>query len=367
MVLMSLRALMVIALVLALPGCRSMSPPRVQTFSAQWVKTSAPEYPGKQDDLFFVDPDHGVYVNGAGDIFRTSDGATTWVKVLSWPGTYWRAVGLIDERHGFWGNIGTDYFPNVTDETPLYRTSIGSDAPQPVVTQGPQVKGICAIDVLKTKFINAGVLEDRVIIHAAGRVGGPAWLLRSLDGGEHFKTIDLSAQLAMVTDVKFFSERVGFVVGATDSDLEQSHALILKTTDGGLQWQRVYESTRTLEMIWKVAFATPQVGYATIMHYDPNRAAQLVAKTTDGGRTWLELPLTSNAKAREFGVAFATPDIGWVGTAQTGFQTLDGGRTWAPVNFGRSVNKIRVVPSGGGFVAYAIGSTVYKLDARPSP
>lgn len=345
-------------------GCASV-PVVTPATLGPWVQTSAPAFKGKQDDLHFVDSEHGVYVNGAGQVFRTSTGGAQWEKVLEQAGTFWRTVGFVDEQNGFLGNIGTDYFPGVTDATPLYRTRDGGRTVTPVDTGGPAVKGLCAIDVAKVKVINSGVLEERTLVHAAGRVGGPAWLIRSLDGGQNWQTIDLNHDLAMITDVKFFSPSVGFVVGGSNADVEQSHAVILKTVDGGAHWQRVYESTRPFELVWKVVFPTAEVGFATVMHYDEKRVEQVVAKTVDGGEHWVEVPLVRDAAAREFGVGFATAQTGWVGTAVGGFQTTDGGLTWAPVKFGTHVNKVRIVRGeGAGFVAYAIGKEVYKLDAR---
>ena len=99
----------------------------------------------------------------------------------------------------------------------------------PVATGGSPAKGLCAIDVTKVKVINSGALEERTQMHAAGRVGGPAWLIRSLDGGETWQTLDLNHELAMFTDVKFFSPSAGFVVGGSNADVEESHAVILKT------------------------------------------------------------------------------------------------------------------------------------------
>jgi hypothetical protein len=58
---------------------------------------------------------------------------------------------------GFAGNIGTNYFPNVTDTTPLYETSDGGDTWKPVAGVTEQmIKGICAIEIVKKPFINAG-------------------------------------------------------------------------------------------------------------------------------------------------------------------------------------------------------------------
>ena len=119
-------------------------------------------------------------------------------------------------------------------------------------------------------------------------------------------------------------------------------------------------------MAWKQSFPSREVGYVTIMNYNEDAAvtARVVAKTSDGARTWQELPLDSDHAQQEFGVAFASEQIGWVGAMKGGYETVDGGKTWKRVAMGRAVNKIRVVPTEDGFVGYAIGSSVFKLDAR---
>jgi photosystem II stability/assembly factor-like uncharacterized protein len=341
-----------------------------------WKKLDTVPYKGKQDDIFFVDPDVGYYANGAGLLYKTTDGGAHWTRKVSKPGTYFRALGFLDAQNGFAGNIGTDYFPGVTDTTPLYQTHDGGDTwtPAPGLEA---VKGLCAIDVLRVPFINAGKLDKRTIVHAAGRVGGPAWLATSLDGGTTWKTKDMRAQAGMILDVKFLDASTGFLCAATDPDVEKAHALILKTTDGGETWMKKYESSRPYEDVWKCSFPSAKVGYATIQSYDEEAAAtdagapdpnarrpRYVAKTTDGGETWTELPLTDDAKVREFGIGFADENTGWVGAVPGGFQTTDGGKTWTAADIGKATNKIRVLhtPSGGA-VAYAIGFDVYKLVA----
>jgi photosystem II stability/assembly factor-like uncharacterized protein len=334
-----------------------------------WERLDTPPYKGKQDDIFFIDADVGWYVNGAGRIYRTGDGGRTWIESLSRPGTYFRAIGFLDARHGFAGNLGPDYFPGVTDFTPLYETHDGGVtwAPAPGVPL-PRGAGVCAIDIVSDAFINAGQLDHRKVVHVGGRVGGPAYLLRSVDGGRTWRTIDLNPHAAMVLDVKFFDASTGIVVAASDREAEQSHALVLRTTDGGASWQRVYQSERRFEIAWKTSFPTREVGYVTVQSYDPDPASirRVVAKTTDGGQTWHELPLVDDHEQREFGVGFLSPAIGWVGALKGGYQTEDGGRSWTHVEMGRAVNKIRLAPAQRGFVGYAIGLDVYKLRAEPA-
>jgi photosystem II stability/assembly factor-like uncharacterized protein len=336
----------------------------------KWQKLDTVAYRGKQDDIFFLNADLGWYVNGGGKIYKTIDGGKTWIEKLSQPGTFFRTVGFVNEKIGFAGNIGTDYFPGVTDTTPLYMTDDGGDTWRAVsAIDGPAVKGLCAIDVLHTKFINSGVLDSRTVIHAGGRVGGPAFLLRSLDGGKTWKSQDLSAHTKMILDVKFFDENRGFIMGASDTDTEKSNALIIATQDGGATWKKVYQSSRPFEITWKASFPTRDTGYVTIQNYNPDKtiSQRYVAKTTDGGATWNEIPLVNDHAVRQFGVGFADEKIGWVGTTTGGYQTIDGGATWVSVaDMGRASNKVRIIRDGNGFVAYAIGLDVRKITVPGS-
>ena len=336
---------------------------------AQWFKLPTEAYKGKQDDIYFVDAKLGFYVNGQGKIYRSTDGGAHWQLVLNQPGTYFRAIGMVDARHGYAGNIGTDYFPGVTDTNPLYETKDGGASWQAVKDlPGAPVKGICAIDILASRFINAGVLDERTIIHAGGRVGSPASLLRSLDGGHSWTHIDMSPWVAMIVDVKFFDAMNGIVFAGSDANIEQSHALIVATRDGGKTWNKVYESARPHELTWKGSFPTREVGYTTVQNYNPDKAEsqRRVLKTSDGGAHWQELALVNDVGVREFGIGFATPELGWVGTTKGGFETRDGGASWHPVELGRNVNKIRVLPLGTTLRAYAIGADVYEFDIPPT-
>ncbi|HYX37283.1 MAG TPA: hypothetical protein VE954_29615, partial [Oligoflexus sp.] len=261
--------------------------------NSRWFKLNTETYKGKQDDIFFVDSSLGFYVNGQGKIYRTRDGGRQWHLVLNQPGTYFRTIAMIDKRHGFAGNIGTEYFPNVTDETPLYETIDGGETWHAVQNlPAKSTKGLCAIDIQPTKFINAGKLDQRTIIHAGGRVGGPAQLLRSLDSGRSWSIIDMSPWTAMIVDVRFFDEMNGIVFGGSSSNIEQSHALIVATHDGGKTWTKVYESKRPFEITWKGSFPSRERGYATIQNYnpDPKVDQRLVVRTLDGGKSWEEIP-----------------------------------------------------------------------------
>ena len=328
-----------------------------------WEKLNTEPYPGKQDDIFFINETTGWYVNGFGSIFHTKDGGATWLKQLEAKGSFFRTIAFLDEKTGFVGTVGTDYFPNVTDTIPLYGTVDGGTTWHPVPYNGPYVKGLCAIDVVKEQYINHGEIGYKTHLFAVGRVGSPANIMISHDAGKTWFSQEMDSPAKMLFDIKMLNKMEGFVCAATDEDITKSNALILRTVDGGKSWQEVYRSQRPFETTWKVSFPSEKVGYVTIQSYnpDPEVKQQRIAKTTDGGKTWTEVDLVVDHAARQFGIGFIDEEVGFVGTVQTGFKTEDGGKTWSKTDLGVACNKIRIYSSDEKTYGYAIGVHVLKL------
>ena len=328
-----------------------------------WKKLNTERYPGKQDDIAFINEKEGWYVNGYGSIYHTSNAGETWEKQLEKKGTFFRCIAFVDSLRGFAGTVGTDYFPNVTDTIPLYGTSDGGKTWNPVSYSGPYVKGLCALDIVREQYINHGKTDYKIHIYGVGRVGSPANMMVSHDGGVTWSSSSMNKDCKMLFDIKMFDKNTGFACAASDEDMEKSNALILKTIDGGKSWKKVYQSERPFECTWKASFPTKEVGYVTIQSYNPdsNVKQQRIAKTTDGGETWNEINLLEDAGAREFGVGFIDENHGFVGTMNSGYETKDGGKTWAPVNLGKACNKIRIYKDTNGKIyGYAIGVEVMK-------
>jgi photosystem II stability/assembly factor-like uncharacterized protein len=328
-----------------------------------WQKINTEKYAGKQDDIVFIDENKGWYVNGFGKIFSTKDGGLNWEKQLEQKGTFFRCIAFTDSLHGFAGTVGTDYFPNVTDTIPLYSTNDGGKTWTPKNYTGSYVKGLCAIDVVKEQFINHGEIDYKLHVFAVGRVGSPANLMVSHDNGLTFTSSSMNKECKMLFDIKMFDKNNGIACAATSEEIENSNALILKTEDGGKTWKNVYQSKRPFETTWKVSFPTKNIGYVTIQSYNPDTTVkqQRIAKTIDGGNTWLELDLVEDNTAREFGVGFIDENHGFVGTMNSGFETIDGGKSWQKIELGRACNKIRIYKNKEGRTyGYSIGVNVFK-------
>lgn len=354
--------------VLAVIGAASALPQRAlgartAGTASSWAPLATEPYHGKQDDISFVDQSTGWYGNGAGKLYRTSDGGDTWQKVWEHPGTFIRALGFLDARRGFLGNVGVDYYPGVTDRNPLYRTDDGGVSWAPVSAPGIEhVAGICGIDILPVKRIFQGELQASHIVHAAGRVGGPTAVMRSEDDGLTWTVHDLSKMAGMILDVKFHTPHLGFVAASAPSEDGSGEAMILRTEDGCRTWTIVYRSGRKAENVWKMSWPTPQVGYGTVQSYDDANLHRVFVKTVDGGRSWREYPLINGPHAQEFGVGFVDAAHGWIGCASGGLETRNGGKTWIEAPIGRAVNKIRVIRAPGQTRLFSIGVDLHRLD-----
>jgi photosystem II stability/assembly factor-like uncharacterized protein len=185
--------------------------------SPKWTKLVTDAYRGKQDDIYFTDEKNGWYVNGSGKIYHTSNGGESWQMQLDKKGTFFRCIAFIDTLTGFAGTVGTDYFPNVTDTIPLYKTTDGGKTWSVCEYKGNYVKGLCAIDIVKEQIVNHGEIGYRYHVYAVGRVGTPANMMVSHDNGATFESKDLSKYGTMFFDIKMFDKNEGFACTASST------------------------------------------------------------------------------------------------------------------------------------------------------
>lgn len=330
-------------------------PYETAVLDAKWSKLAgAPSVTGgrKMDDVFFTSADVGYLANGPGSaIMKTTDGGTTWTKVFSNAGTYFRALGFVDEKHGFAGNLGAGLTSSITDATVLYETKDAGATWTPVTTiTGDAPKGICNLFVI-----------DATHLVGVGRANGPAHFMTSSDAGATWKSIDLGSQLTMLIDAHFSTPTEGVVVGMGKG----SACTILRTTDGGATFSQVFESKTVNSLCWKASFPSDKVGYVAVQ--DAADGPPTFAKTTDGGANWVEKDLPAQANAADgypaIGVGFVTEKIGWMSPedpALPTYRTSDGGETWTvDTKLASPINRFRFVDKK---TAYAVGGAMWKLS-----
>lgn len=323
-------------------------------WSARWTKIAkSPTAPkgAKMDDIVLVSPKVGFAANGPGfAIEKTEDGGETW-KPFRHAGTYFRAVAFLDESHGFAGNLGAGLSADISDENPVYETKDSGKTWAPVTAiTGPKPDGICNFSVV-----------DKSTVFAVGRANGPTHLMVTEDAGGSWKSIDLAEHLTMAIDAHFTSKNDGLVVGmGTDRS-----CVVIRTTDGGASFKKVFASKTANSLCWKIQFPSEKVGYVAVQ--DSTNGPATIAKTIDGGETWKERKVPFKVDANNaypmIGVGFITDEVGWAAPEDAAlpvYRTRDGGETWeVDPTLKAPINRFRFVDRS---TAFAIGGAIWKLS-----
>jgi len=178
-----------------------------ETQTSPWSQfPGSPSGTARHDDIYFVDKNTGWSVRAAGLIHKTTDGGNTWALKLTKTGTHFRCIGFASPTRGFAGNLGIgSYDSAVTDSNVLYQTFDGGDTWKNVPGLAEEgMKGLCAMYILDANHIYGG-----------GRVRGPAYFIKSTDGGTNWTIRNLTAMGVMngIMDIYFKDPLNGFVVG----------------------------------------------------------------------------------------------------------------------------------------------------------
>ncbi|MCB0718507.1 MAG: T9SS type A sorting domain-containing protein [Bacteroidetes bacterium] len=302
------------------------------------------------NDAFFRSDRLGWIVNGDGEIFRTTDGGSSWNLQFVQSDAHFRSVAFLTDQHGFAGNVGPGEF-GATDPNLLYETTDGGATWLPVsAISGPAPGGICGMYVV----------NDTTIV-AVGRVRGPAFFLRTTDAGRTWVSHDLSEYAAGLIDAHFTHPDTGFVAGLSDANHTLSSGVVLKTEDGGVTWVRKHITPRQGEWIWKLSFPSRRVGYASLQR---NSGAPIdIVKTVDGGESWTEMRFLDTYYFVQ-GIGFIDELNGWIGGNSTDpvYMTDDGGQTWRAEQLRPRLNRFRFL---GDSLGYAVGRTVHRIRRIP--
>ncbi|MBK9312995.1 MAG: SPOR domain-containing protein [Acidobacteria bacterium] len=241
-----------------------------------------------------------------------------------------RTIFFIDSLTGWIGG----------DDGSVFRTTDGG------MSWRPLISGTRA-DINLIQFVdwNTGwMLGD---MEKSGLEGGKSdsdkVLLLTNDGGKTWR----QKQLSNVTSIFFIDARTGWAVGR--------NATILKTTDGGEQWQAVSELEKLIGL--PVESTTYNYGFSDIFFLDADHGWIIgnfygrdrnniggLYVTSDGGRNWKRIPLTLQTQYSSgrftpgvlHSVHFIEQNTGTVsGEMMDGegrfffaIHTRDGGRTW---------------------------------------
>lgn len=130
----------------------------------------------------------------------------------------------------------------------------------------------------KVSLRGLSVVNDDVV-WASGSKGTVA---RSVDGGKTFewKTVK-GFENVDFRDIEAFDKKTAVIMGVA------SPAYILRTTDGGDTWKKVYENKDSTMFLDAMEFWNDMSG---IVIGDPQHGHFFIGRTFDGGKTWQTIP-----------------------------------------------------------------------------
>ena len=169
----------------------------------------------------------------------------------------------------------------------------------------------------------------------------------------------------MMYEVVFPSASTGYALGSNSA---VNRAVVLKTTDGGINWQKTFIDGYWLD---DIEFVNNNTGYASGAHTINYHDSTYILKTTNGGVNWQVVSSIRNTSLSRIGFCDANTGIMFV--SMTGiYKTTNGGLNWSLVKT-TSYSATKVLyfdpnniktASTGGIMISTNGGTDWLTDSR---
>lgn len=280
--------------------------------------------------IHFVDTNTGWISNSTGLIFKTTDGGTTWSQVYN----IGSSITIYEIK---FQDLNNGYAISAAG-TVLKTTDGGTNW---TLTQTDATKNLYGLGLLGIQSSIATVIATPVLI------GGDAGtIVMSMNDGATWELGHIATSQDLLYRASFVSESIGYSSGGT-----ASFGNLLKTTDGGLTWNKL--SLDPGQRFYSVHFLNENVGYAGSL------GPTGLYKTTDGGQNWVSLNTgTGVSTSIIYDIKFFDDNLGLAmySSGQVA-RTTDGGNTWTAVSAGWGsaagyniffVNSSTVYICGGG-------------------
>lgn len=130
-------------------------------------------------------------------------------------------------------------------------------------------------------------------------------------------------QYTAINELQFANVNTGYAVGQDDPPGHSGY-LLIKTTNGGINWNKLFlDTNQIMFMVYDASFVNENTGY--ICGYSAN-----IFKTTNGGNNWITLyPYYLGVSMSYNAIQFLNEQTGYaVGRYGTSMKTTDGGATW---------------------------------------
>ena len=217
---------------------------------------------------------------------------------------------------------------------------------------------VCAMDK-DTVFAVGGQFIDQ---HKS-LTGSMGLILKSTNGGIDWETVLTDAGTHLY-DICMVNEKTGYAAGEC--------GLVLKTVDGGENWTHLPD-TNTTNTLFGISFVDELNGFAA------GECGSFIS-TSDGGKSWKHIFAPTSCEPYGFpailrSVFFLDKLNGYLaGDRGTFLQTKDGGITWNPVYLGLNDKQDDIInfhtiifANGEGLLTGDPGSVMFKLSHKTVP
>jgi len=249
--------------------------------------------------VFFLDQNRGWVVGSRGTLLASTDGGINWRGLAHPTEDTIRDIYFADELNGIIiceRNI-YDLKTNADARAYLMKTADGGEHWKRVALRG--------VD-LETRIM-------RAIFTGAGRgwaFGEAGAVYTTHDMGANWTRLQAPTRYLLLGG-DFINENNGWLVGAGST--------ILQTSDGGESWQHARLPATNVRFN-STSFVETRLGWAV-------GGGGAIYRTLNGGRSWL--PQNSGVDNDLFDVKFLDADEGWaVGSEGVVLHTTDGGTHW---------------------------------------
>ena len=151
-----------------------------------------------------------------------------------------------------------------------------------------------------------------------GRLFVGALILKTTNGGINWSdNLTIPGTVNLFNSVHFIDVNNGWVVGGG--------GVIMQTTNSGVTWDTVVTSTNAY--LHQIQFIDPNYGWIT--GTEDNLTGGVIQKTSDGGINWEQIDLGSESIL--ISTYFLNQNLGW-GTGNQIKKTTDGGYNWVTMN-----------------------------------
>lgn len=325
----------VIVLCLLVPACANFTLAQSGTWAKQRTSSLAWLH-----SVYFLDQNRGWAIGSKGTVLATVDGGLTWQPKSSSSTDVLRDIVFLDDKNG-WLVCEVNLYELKTKDQPrayLMRTTDGGEHWRRVDLKG--------LDV------------DARLVRAVFLSGGRGWtfgeegvIYTTYDGGANWKAV-LSPTRHLLLGGMFIDEFRGWLVGAGGT--------IIQTSDGGDTWyQTRFPQTQSPTRFAATSFVDNRLGWAV-------GSGGAVYRTVNGGRTWQQQ--ASGIETDLLDVKFLSAQEGWaVGDEGTIIYTNDGGQHWVPEKSGtdHSLERIFFVDRNRGW-AVGFGGTIVSYIRKAS-